>query len=81
MLFQVPLLLSPPGEIPVQGGGTRKIHYALQDFRATYLDEYTREPLPHELVRAAIREELESLMGACGSWRMRRLSCRIRKRK
>ena len=48
-----------PGELPVQGGGTVKINYSIQDFRPTCLDEYTREPLPQELVRAAIREELD----------------------
>ena len=48
-----------PGEMPVEGGGTVRINYSLGDFRETYLDEYTREPLPQELVRQAIREELE----------------------
>ena len=28
-----------PGELPVQGGGTVKINYSIQDFRPTYLDE------------------------------------------
>ena len=31
----------------------------LQDLKATYLDEYTREPLPHMLMRQAMQEELE----------------------
>ena len=30
----------------------------MQHFKDVYLDEYTREPLPHHLVREAIREEL-----------------------
>ena len=46
------------GELPKQDGGTVKVHYALNDFRETYLDEYTREPLPHALVRDAIAVEL-----------------------
>ena len=50
-----------PGTIPVQGGGYVKIHYALRDFKETYLDEYTREALPHELVRGAIKDEFELL--------------------
>ena len=48
-----------PGTLPVEGGGTVQIHYKLQDFKHTYLDEYTREPLPHKLVMSAIQEELE----------------------
>ena len=46
-------------KIPVQGGGTQTIRYDLQEFRATYLDEYTREPIPHHLAQAATREELD----------------------
>lgn len=34
-------------------------HYALGDVREAYLEEYTREPLPHSLVGQAIRKELE----------------------
>ena len=49
----------PPGHLPKQGGGTVRINYELKDFKAAYLDEYTREELPHAVVRAAIREELE----------------------
>ena len=45
--------------LPVEGGGAVKIHFSPHDFRAQYLDEYTREPLPHTLVQAAIREELD----------------------
>ena len=35
------------------------MHYSPKDFKDVYLDEYTREPLPHELTKQAIREELE----------------------
>ena len=35
------------------------IKYEAKAFKEVYLDEYTREPLPHELVCQAIREELE----------------------
>ena len=48
-----------PSTIPVQGEGAVKILYEAKDFKEVYLDEYTREPLPHELVCQAIREELE----------------------
>ena len=40
-------------------GGEVKIHYDIKEFKETYLDEYTREPLPHHLVREAIRDELD----------------------
>ena len=36
-----------------------RVNYRLQDVKATYLDEYTREPLPYSLVMQAIQEELE----------------------
>ena len=36
-----------------------KILYKAKDFKEVYVDEYTREPLPHALVCQAIREELE----------------------
>ena len=49
----------PPETIPVQDGGYVKIKYDLNNFKETYLDEYTREALPHHLVRAAIQEELD----------------------
>ena len=48
-----------PGTIPVEGGGFVRVHYSPQDFKAVYLDEYTREPLPSDLAQAAIKEELE----------------------
>ena len=49
----------PPHEssIPNKGGGKTHIRYDPVNFRDTYLDEYTRQPLPHHLVQAAIREE------------------------
>ena len=47
------------GSIPVEGGGQVTVRYAAQDFKDVYLDEYTREPLPHHLVRAAIKDELD----------------------
>ena len=49
----------PDGSIPVQDGGHVEIKYEPHNFWHKYLDEYTREVLPHELVRAAIAEELE----------------------
>ena len=48
-----------PGALPVHGGGTVQVNYAIRDFKAAYVDEYTREVLPHALVQEAIREELE----------------------
>ena len=48
-----------PGTMPCEGGGKVRIQYSPTDFKATYLDEYTREPLPSNLVQAAIKEELE----------------------
>ena len=50
----------PPHEsdIPHVGGGKTHIRYDPVNFRDVYLDEYTRLPLPHKLVQAAIREEL-----------------------
>ena len=44
-----------PGTIPVRGGGSVKVHYNLNDFKEAYLDEYTREVLPHHLVREPIK--------------------------
>ena len=40
-----------------------KIKYELQNFRNVYLDEYTREPIPHRLVQQAIVEELNYFNG------------------
>ena len=48
-----------PGAIPCEGGGTVTIRYDVKEFKDTYLDEYTREVIPHHLVRAAIRDELD----------------------
>ena len=45
-------------DIPNMGGGKTHIRYDPVNFRDVYLDEYTRQPLPHNLVQAAIREEL-----------------------
>ena len=47
------------GVLPVENGGTVKITYDVKHFKPTYLDEYTREPLPRHLVQAAIRDELD----------------------
>ena len=47
-----------PGTLPLEGGGSVHMRYALSDFKPQYLDEYTREPLPHHLVREAIQDEL-----------------------
>ena len=50
----------PPheSEIPNMAGGKTHIRYDPISFRDVYLDEYTRQPLPHHLVQAAIKEEL-----------------------
>ena len=40
------------------GGGHIEIEYDEKNFRKQYRDEYTNEVLPDDLVRAAIREEL-----------------------
>ena len=44
--------------IPKTDGGTVSIQYEASNFRNEYVDEYTRLPLPTDLVRAAICEEL-----------------------
>ena len=49
----------PPGKLPVQGGGFVNVQYAATECKTVYLDEYTREPLPRALAKAAIRDELE----------------------
>ena len=45
--------------IPIVGGGARRIRYEPHQFRDSYVDEYTREPLPTHLVKTAIIEELD----------------------
>ena len=60
-------MVSPPARTPAQinpksqnvDGGFTKIRYDPNNFREVYLDEYTREPLPTELVREAMKEELK----------------------
>ena len=47
-----------PGSIPVEGGGYVRINHDIKDVKDPYLDEYTREVLPHDLVRDAIKDEL-----------------------
>ena len=42
------------GELPKEGGGSVKVRYEMQSFKQIYLDEYTREEIPHALVRQAI---------------------------
>ena len=44
--------------LPVQGGGQVKIVYQATQFKDSYVDEYTRERLPLDLVKQAIIEEL-----------------------
>ena len=44
----------PSSELPCENGKTVQIHDHLQDPRETYPDEYTREALPHDLVREAL---------------------------
>ena len=41
------------------GAGFVRIHNNLNDFKEAYLDEYTREVLPHQLVMDATKDELE----------------------
>ena len=45
--------------IPNVDGGFTHIKYDPVNFKEVYLDEYTREPLPTDLVREAIEEELK----------------------
>ena len=45
--------------IPEVGGGEVSIRYNPVNFKAKYVDEYTREPLPLHPVKAAIIKELE----------------------
>ena len=45
--------------IPKVEGGQVRISYEAVNFKAQYVDEYTREPLPLELVKAAIIDELD----------------------
>ena len=49
--------------IPLTDGGKRKVTYEVSQFKATYLDEYTRELLPSHLVRSAIIKELNYFNG------------------
>ena len=49
----------PAGHLPIRGGGFVRVHYDVKDVKPVYLDEYTREALPHALVMEAIKEELE----------------------
>ena len=44
--------------LPIQGGGECRIRYEPCHFRDFYVDEYTREKLPQDLVKAAIVDEL-----------------------
>ena len=46
------------GSIPKESGGSVQIKYEMKNFRQVYLDEYTREEIPHHLVQQAIVEEL-----------------------
>ena len=55
---QIPEASSNRSKIPNVDGGFTQITYDPVNFREVYLDEYTREPLPLELVKDAIKEEL-----------------------
>ena len=46
----------PSGTLPRAGGGHVHITYDPLQFKTTYYDEYTREPLPTHLARKAIIE-------------------------
>ena len=46
----------PSSSIPTTDGGTVHIHYHPHNFKQQYLDEYTREVLPLDLVKAAVVE-------------------------
>ena len=52
---------APPStsSIPKKGGGQVTIRYDPINVKSQYADEYTREPLPLELVKSAIIDELE----------------------
>ena len=45
-------------EIPNVGGCKTHIRYDPVNVRGLYLDEYTRQPLPHDRVQAATRDGL-----------------------
>ena len=49
----------PHSSIPKVAGGTVNIHYHPHNVKTQYLDEYTREILPLELVKAAMVDELD----------------------
>ena len=49
----------PESSLPKQGGGTVRIRYEACNFKQSYVDEYTREQLPQDLVKAATIEELK----------------------
>ena len=53
---QLPEATQNTSQIPNVYGGYTKITYDPVNFREVYLDEYTREPLPAELVKEAIKE-------------------------
>ena len=40
------------------GGGQQEVVFTKENFKSQYYDEYTGEPLPNDLVRAAMIEEM-----------------------
>ena len=49
----------PVSKLPQEGGGEVQIRYEAHQLKDVYLDEYTREPLPLDRVKAAITDELD----------------------
>ena len=49
----------PESQMPKQEGGFVTIRYEAHQFKEVYLDEYTREPLPLDLVKNATIDELD----------------------
>ena len=50
--------VAPPSTVKLLKGGTLPVGYEPEHFKAQYIDEYTGEILPTELIRAAMVEEL-----------------------
>ena len=48
----------PESSVSRVGGGEVSVRYEPSNFKAQYVDEYTREVLPLDLVKSAMIEEL-----------------------
>ena len=58
-MLERPTTASITSTVPFTNGSPCKISYDDQNFRDKYVDEYTGETLPPELIRAAIIDELD----------------------